>query len=151
MAYRYAHFRYNYAVACMRQGRMERAKTELDRILRDYPAYEPARRALDMLSAPPTPPPDLWKWWTGLSDGRRVLGMVLLGALAALVALPIVYLTVPSLDGPELPWQYYVAALTVVAGALVLPAVKQVRAFGVELDLQPLLPAEAQLEPVLWQ
>ena len=140
--------RYNYAVACARQKRTDRAKTELARILDDHPAYEPARRALDLLTAEPTRP-DLWQAWTQGSAWRGALGIALLGALGLLVVLPIVYLLFPSLDGPALPWQYYVAALAVVAGALVLPAVRQFRGFGVELEPQPPRQAEAQLEPLL--
>ncbi len=126
---------------------MDRAKTELARVLAKQAAFEPARRALDLLSAPPARP-DPWQWWTERSDGRRALGIVLLGALALLIALPIVYLAVPSMDAPQMPWQYYVAVLAVVAGALVLPAVRQFKAFGVEIEPQPPRPAEAQLEPL---
>ena len=153
------YLRYNYAFACTRQGRMDRAKTELARVLDDDPTYEPARRTLDLLTAEPARP-DLWQEWTQGSAWRRALGTALLGTLGLLVMLPIVYLLRPSIEGPELPWQYYVAALAVVAGALVLPAVRQLRAFGVELVqpplrafgvelvAQPLSLDEPQLEPV---
>lgn len=140
--------RYNYAVACQRDGRRDRAKSELARILDKDPTFEPARRALDRLSAPPTAP-DMWEWWTGGSTGRGWLGFGLLAALAVLVGSSIVDLLFPSLDGPALPWQYYVAALAVVAGALVLPAVRQFKAFGVELEPQPPRAAGVQLEPLL--
>ena len=140
--------RYNYAVACQRDGRRDRAKSELARILDEDPTFEPARRALDKLTAEPIRP-DVWQAWTQGSVLRRALGIALLGSLALLVVLPIVYLLFPSLDSPTLPWQYYVAALAVVAGALVLPAVRQFRAFGVELEPQPPRSAEAQLEPLL--
>ena len=145
-----ADLRYNYAVACQRDRRTDRAKSELERVINEHPTFEPARRALDKLGAPPTAP-DMWQWWTGGSTGRGVLGLGLLTALAVLLVSPIVYLVRPSIDSPALPWQYYVAALAVVAGALVLPAVRQFRAFGVELEPQPPRPAEAQLEPVFRQ
>ena len=129
---------------------MDRAKAELAQLLDDHPAYEPARRALDLLTAEPTRP-DLWQAWTQGSAWRRVLGIALLGALGLLVVLPIVYLVVPSIDAPALTWQYYVATLAVVAGALVFPSVRQFEAFGVKLEPQPPGPAEAQLEPVFRQ
>ena len=145
-------FRYNYAVACARQKRTDRAKTELAQLLDNHAGYEPARRALDLLNAPPARP-DLWQAWTQGSDLRLALGIALLGAFALLVVLPIVYLAVPSIDGPALPWQYYVAALVVVAAALVLPAVRRLGIFGVGLGLGPpeLGSAEAQLQPVFRQ
>ena len=40
--------RYNYAVACARQARTDRARTELAQLLDDHPTHEPARRALDL-------------------------------------------------------------------------------------------------------
>jgi tetratricopeptide (TPR) repeat protein len=142
-------FRYKLAVAYCRRNQRERAKRELIASLNLKPDFDAAQKAFDALTSDSRVP--WWKWWFGGPASctcwcKRIVGALLIVALLALIAMPLVYF----FNGkPSLDWHYYLALLFVVLFFLFMPSIKFLNAFGVGVDIEPQTSPMSTLEPQL--